>query len=306
MSFTERTGKKTIADCGLRIAELKSEIRNPKSEIRTGISFYKMSGSGNDFILVDNRAAIVDEENLGQFVASICRRKFSVGADGVILLEASERADFKWRFFNADGGEVEMCGNGGRCAARLAYLKGIAGPRLSFETKSGVIRAEVMGGRVKLEMPVPSLPELDYPLEVEQETVTVSSITVGVPHVVIWVTDVRESPVLPIGRAIRYHERYAPAGTNVNFVEQLHDGIFAIRTYERGVEDETLACGTGSVATALIAAQKGMAVSPIALHTRGGGTLKIYFERPGDNFRNVFLEGDARVIYEGRLWNNDD
>ena len=264
-----------------------------------------MSGSGNDFIVVDNRAGIVDKGNLGQFVASICRRKLSVGADGVILLEASERADFKWRFFNADGGEVEMCGNGGRCAARLAYLKGIAGPRLSFETKSGVIWAEVTGGRVKLEMPEPTTPELDYPLEVEEEAFTVSSITVGVPHVVIWVSHLETSPVFRVGQAIRYHRRYAPAGTNVNFVEQLDDGTFSIRTYERGVEDETLACGTGSVATALIAATKGIAASPAVLHTRGGEALKVYFEGSGDDFRNVFLEGDARVIYEGRLWKED-
>jgi diaminopimelate epimerase len=248
------------------------------------LTFYKMSGSGNDFIL-----------------ASICRRKLSVGADGMILIEESDRADFKWRYFNADGGEVEMCGNGGRCAARLAYLKGIAGPRLSFETMSGIIRAEVTGGRVKLEMPEPSVAELDYPLKVEEETLTVSSITIGVPHVVIWVTDVEASPVVKAGRAIRYHDRYSPAGTNVNFVKQLDDGAFAIRTYERGVEDETLACGTGSVGTALIAATKGMTTSPAVLHTRGGETLNIYFEQSGDSFHNVFVEGDARVIYEGKL-----
>jgi len=290
----------------MAIRDSQSAIRNPQSAIQTGIPFYKMSGSGNDFIIVDNRGGVVDEGNLSQWIASICRRKFSVGADGVILLEASERADFKWRFFNADGGEAEMCGNGGRCAARLAYLKGIAGPRLSFETKSGVIRAEVIGGRVKLEMPDPTAPELDYPLKVKEETFTVSSITVGVPHAVTWVTDLETSPVFRMGQAIRSHQRYAPAGTNVNFVEQLDDGAFAIRTYERGVEDETLACGTGSVATALIAAAKGMAASPTVLHTRGGEALKVYFERSGDDFRSVFLEGEARVIYEGRLWNNDD
>ena len=260
-----------------------------------------MSGSGNDFILVDNRAGAVNEENLNRFIASICRRKLSVGADGVILIEGSDRADFKWRYFNADGGEVEMCGNGGRCAARLAFLKGIAGPSLTFETRSGIIRAEITGERVKLEMPKPTVPEFDYPLEVEGDVLTVNSITVGVPHVVIWVTDVETSPVFKLGRIIRYHERYAPAGTNANFVKQLDDGTFAIRTYERGVEDETLACGTGSVATALIAAAKGMTTSPTVLHTRGGEDLKVYFERSGENFDRVFLEGEARVIYEGKL-----
>jgi diaminopimelate epimerase len=265
------------------------------------LTFYKMSGSGNDFILIDNRAGSVDDENVAALVASICRRKLSVGADGMILIEESDRADFKWRYFNADGGEVEMCGNGGRCAARLAYLKGIAGPRLSFETMSGVIRAEVTGGLVKLEMPESTIAELDYPLKVEEETFTVSSITVGVPHVVIWVTDLEASPVFKAGRAIRYHERYSPAGTNVNFVKQLDDGTFAIRTYERGVEDETLACGTGSVGTALIAATKGMTTSPAVLHTRGGEDLKVYFEKSGESFSGVFLEGEARVIYEGKL-----
>jgi diaminopimelate epimerase len=268
----------------------------------TRLPFYKMSGSGNDFILVDNRDGLVDEQNLSQWIASICRRKHSVGADGFILIEASERADFKWRFFNADGGEVEMCGNGGRCVARLAHLKGIAGPKLCFETKSGVIRAVVTGERVKLEMPEPTALQLDYSLKAKEEAFTVSSITVGVPHVVIWVTDLETSPVFRVGQAIRFHERYAPAGTNVNFVEQADDGALAIRTYERGVEDETLACGTGSVATALIAATKGLAVSPAVLHTRGGEALRVYFERSGGDFLNVFLEGDARVIYEGRLW----
>jgi diaminopimelate epimerase len=269
----------------------------------TILNFYKMSGSGNDFILVDNRGGIVAEEQLDQFIASICRRKLSVGADGVILIESTDRADFKWRFFNADGGEAEMCGNGGRCAARLAFLKGIAGPTLSFETKAGIIRAEVMGERVKLEMPQPTQPELDYAVEVDGKTVMVNSVTVGVPHVVIWVPDVETSPVFERGRAIRYHERYAPAGTNVNFVQQVDDGSFAIRTYERGVEDETLACGTGSVATALVAASRGITVSPTLLHTRGGETLRIHFEQAKDGFHSVYLEGEARVIYEGKLWN---
>lgn len=274
----------------------------PETMIQTPISFYKMSGSGNDFILVDNRDGIVNEENLTQWIASICRRKHSVGADGLILIEPSERADFKWRFFNADGGEVEMCGNGGRCVARLAHLKGIAGSRLTFETRAGVIQAEVSGERVKLEMPEPTTPELDYSLKVEEETLTVSSITVGVPHVVIWVNDLKKAPVFKTGRAIRYHENYAPEGTNVNFVQALNNGAFAIRTYERGVEDETLACGTGSVAAALIASQKGLATSPAALHTTGGELLKIYFEKDGRDFHGVFLEGDTRLIYEGKLW----
>ena len=266
------------------------------------LTFYKMSGSGNDFILVDNRNRIVDEKNLPEWIASICRRKHAVGADGFILIEPSKRADFKWRFFNADGGEVEMCGNGGRCAARLAYLKGITGSRLTFETKAGPIRAEVSGKRVKLEMPQPTTPELDYSIKVEEEIFTVSSMTVGVPHVVIWVNDLAMAPVFEAGRAIRCHERYAPGGTNVNFVQALENGTLAIRTYERGVEDETLACGTGSVAAAIVGAEKGMTASPTALQTAGGELLQVYFEKNGNEFCRVYLEGEARMIYEGRLW----
>ncbi len=265
------------------------------------IPFFKMSGSGNDFILVDNREGIVAEDGLTQWIAAICRRKHSVGADGLILIETSDVADFRWRFFNADGGEVEMCGNGGRCVARLAHLQGIAGAQLSFETKAGVIRAEVTGKRVKLEMPQPSAVSLDYALEVQGVKITVSSVTVGVPHVVTWIDDIEKAPVFEAGRAIRYHDHFATAGTNANFVQILDDGTFAIRTYERGVEDETLACGTGSVAAALVAAEKGLIDSPGILHTRGGELLKIHFERDGQGFRDVFLEGDARVIYEGRL-----
>ena len=268
----------------------------------TPIDFYKMSGSGNDFIVIDNRDGVVDEKNLSQWIASICRRKRSVGADGLILIETSERADFKWRFFNADGGEAEMCGNGGRCVARLAHLIGIAGPRLSLETQTGVIQAEITDKRVKLEMPQPSTVEFDYPLEAGGQTFTVSSVTVGVPHVVVWVSDVDTAAVFKVGQAIRYHAHYAPTGTNVDFVQPLDDGTLAIRTYERGVEDETLACGTGSVAAALVASAKGMVTSPAALNTRGGGRLKIYFDKHGDEFREVFLEGDARVIYKGKLW----
>lgn len=264
--------------------------------------FYKMSGSGNDFILIDNRNPVVEEKHLSRFVASICRRKISVGADGVIFIETSERADFKWRFFNADGGEVEMCGNGGRCVARLAFLKGITGEHLSFETKAGILRAEVKDERVKLEMPEPSRPELDYPLVVDGQTLIVSSVTVGVPHVVIWVSHLEESPVFEQGKIIRYHKKYSPAGTNVNFVCQLDDGSIAIRTYERGVEDETLACGTGSVATALVAAGKGMSSSPALLRTRSGEILRIYYEESGGRFHSVYLEGETRMIYEGRLW----
>lgn len=266
------------------------------------IPFYKMSGSGNDFILVDNRDGIVGDTELGRWVSQVCRRRHAVGADGLILIEKSDKADFRWRFFNADGGQVEMCGNGGRCVARLAHLLGIAGTSLTFETLAGVIRAEVTEKRVKLEMPVPSGVQTGYAIEVDGERIEVNSIVVGVPHVVIWVEDIEQAPVLPLGRKIRYHERYAPGGTNVNFVQIDESGPLRIRTYERGVEDETLACGTGSVASALLASMGKPFESPVSLVTRGNETLDIHFAKSGDDFSNVFLEGDTRVVYDGVLW----
>jgi diaminopimelate epimerase len=266
------------------------------------IPFFKMSGSGNDFILVDNRKGIIAEDDLQGWIASVCRRKHSVGADGLILIESSKQADFKWRFFNADGGEAEMCGNGGRCVARLACLKGIASEQLSFETKAGIIRAEVNAERVKLEMPPSSLVQLDQVIDLDGDPLTVNHVSVGVPHVVVWTDDIEAAPISKFGPAIRYHRVFSPAGTNVNFVQSMTDGTLAIRTYERGVEDETLACGTGSVASALIAARKGLAESPVTLLTRGGEFLNVYFRQVGEEFRDVFLEGDARVIYEGTLW----
>ena len=266
-------------------------------------SFYKMTGSGNDFILIDNRDGVLDSEGVKDFVTAVCRRKFSVGADGLILIEPSEKADFRWRFFNQDGSVAEMCGNGGRCAARFAVLNQICGPELSFETDAGIVRAVVDGIRVRLEMTKPVGIVLDEALEAGGKTFSMDRINTGVPHVVIWVEDLEGVPVVAWGRPIRNHARYAPAGTNVNFATRSEQGIFLIRTYERGVEDETLACGTGSVAVALIAAQKGLAKSPVSVKTRGGDILTIHFTTSGFEFVDVFLEGDARVIYQGRLWN---
>jgi diaminopimelate epimerase len=264
--------------------------------------FYKMTGSGNDFILIDNRDGVLDPASVKELVTAVCRRKFSVGADGLILIEPSEKADFRWRFFNQDGSVAEMCGNGGRCAARFAVLNEICGPKLSFETDAGIIRAVVDGVRVRLEMTKPSGLVLGEALEAGGKTFLVDRMNTGVPHAVIWVEDLEGVPVVEWGRAIRYHERYAPAGTNVNFATRSDQGVLVIRTYERGVEAETLACGTGSVAVALIAAQKGIAASPVSVKTRGGEALRIHFTTSGFEFVDVFLEGDARVIYQGRLW----
>ncbi|MGD2014515.1 MAG: diaminopimelate epimerase [Desulfobacterales bacterium] len=265
------------------------------------IRFFKMSGSGNDFIIVDNREHIVKHNDLPGFIAQICRRKMSVGADGVILIEPSKNADFKWQFFNSDGSNAEMCGNGARCAARFAYVNGIAGQNLSFETDAGVVSGQVKDDRVKLKMPDPVDLKLDYNIELKIGPVTVCSVNTGVPHVVVMNESIDNIDVFNLGSEIRFHEAFKPAGTNVNFISQQGQGHLAIRTYERGVENETLACGTGSIAAALIASCKTNWPSPIHLLTHSGGTLTIHFKKDGNKYNDIYLEGDARIIYSAQL-----
>jgi len=266
------------------------------------IPFMKMSGSGNDFIFIDHRNPLVAEDRMRDFVQKVCRRRISVGADGLIFIERSERADFKWRFFNADGSEAEMCGNGGRCASRFAFLKGIAGPKLTFETLAGILSAEVDGKRVKLEMTRPFGLKLDETLLIEGREEVISSINTGVPHAVLFREELEGLDVVRMGRAIRYHSHFAPAGTNANFIRVEDRSRLTIRTFERGVEDETLACGTGTVASVLIAAFKGFVKSPVAVNTRGGEILTVHFEIEQGEVKKVFFEGDVHIIYEAEMW----
>jgi diaminopimelate epimerase len=266
------------------------------------IPFTKMSGSGNDFILIDHRTPFLDEARLKEFIQKACRRRVSVGADGLILVERSKKADFKWRFFNSDGSEAEMCGNGGRCVARFASLKGIAGLSLKFETLAGILSARVDGKRVTLELTKPFGLKLDETLAVEGKKEVVSSLNTGVPHAVIFVEGLDGLDIVKRGRTIRYHPHFEPRGTNVDFVQVENESLLSVRTYERGVEDETLACGTGVVASALIAAFKGMVKSPVAIRTQGGETLSVHFKIETGEVKNVFLEGDVHIIYEAEMW----
>ena len=267
------------------------------------IEFFKMTGSGNDFILIDNRDESIIIENMPDFVQNICLRVTSVGADGVIFIEKSDRVDFRWRFFNADGSEAEMCGNGGRCAARFGFLKGFTGEKLSFETRAGIIDAEVKGEVVKLRLTDPHNLRINQLINMDGHPFEVNSINTGVPHVVHFVNDIEHFDVQTIGRQIRYHDRYQPEGTNANFVEVIDKHTIRIRTYERGVENETLACGTGSVASALISSWKGLIESPVDVIVKSSEILKVYFDKSERGFSKIYLEGTARVIYEGQLWN---
>jgi len=266
------------------------------------IPFMKMSGSGNDFILIDHRKPLLPRDRMKEFVGKVCQRRVSVGADGLIFIEPSEKADFKWQFFNADGSEAEMCGNGGRCAARFAYLKGIAGPSLTFETFAGILSAQVDGRRVKLELTRPHSLKLDETLIVEGKSFNLSSINTGVPHAVYFVDDVARWDVVRVGRAIRNHPHFVPSGTNADFVQLEKGSHLIVRTYERGVEDETLACGTGLVASSLIAAFKGLVTSPVSVKTQGGEVLRVHFEIEGTKVKRVFYEGDVHIIYEAEMW----
>jgi diaminopimelate epimerase len=266
------------------------------------IPFMKMSGSGNDFILIDHREPFLKEDRLKEFIRKVCRRRISVGADGLILIERSKKADFKWRYYNADGSEAEMCGNGGRCAARFAYLKGVTGPSLKFETLAGILSAQVDEKRVKLEMTKPFGLKLDETLLIDGKKQVFSSINTGVPHAVLFVEDLEGLDTVTIGKTIRFHSNFAPSGTNVNFIRLEKGSQLSIRTYERGVEDETLACGTGAVASALIAAFKGLVKSPVSIKTRGGEVLTVYFEIEAREVKRVFFEGDVHIIYEAEMW----
>ncbi len=264
------------------------------------ISFTKMNGAGNDFIIIDHRQAWLPRADQAEFARQICRRKFSVGADGLILIEDDEQADFCWQFYNADGSLAEMCGNGARCAARYACEHKIAPAKMRFKTIAGIIEAEMRKRTVRIKMTSPVDLRLDERLEIDGVERLLHHINTGVPHVVCFVDDITTAQVRKWGQMIRFHPHYQPAGTNVNFVHQAADGLH-IRTYERGVEDETMACGTGAVAAALISGLKG-AASPATIITSGGDELIIHFQIDTNNqFANVCLEGEAVVVYDGLL-----
>jgi diaminopimelate epimerase len=275
------------------------------------IHFYKMTGTGNDFILIDNRNGILDPDHCQDFVRRACRRKLSVGADGVILIENDPETDFKWRFFNADASEAEMCGNGARCAARFAYLTGIAKKRsLSFRTTAGIIRAELLENSVKVLMTPPQGLQLNLRLEAGGRSFGLDFINTGVPHAVWFAPsdgELESADVEHWGRALRFHTHFQPAGANVNFVLVRDLRHIVVRTYERGVEGETLACGTGAIASTLIAAARDRVASPVEVKTRSGESLAIHFQhspkgQAGSEFKEVYLEGEAKVSYEADLW----
>lgn len=266
------------------------------------IKFTKSVAAGNDFAIIDNRRGAL-KNDLVQLAKKLCSRIYGIGADGLLLVEKSKNADFKMRIFNSDGSEAEMCGNGSRCAALYAHDRKIAPASMRIETAAGVLNADVQGRNVKVKFTDPKDIQWNLCLMIHECPYKVNLANTGVPHVVHFVDDLDAVEVKKLGSKMRYHEDFSPRGANVDFVEitNKNKNKIAVRTYERGVEDETLACGTGAVASAIISAEAEKLASPVTVETRSGEVLKVYFESQEGNFKNVYLEGPARLVYEGIL-----
>jgi len=253
------------------------------------LEFTKMVASGNDFVVIQGA-----RPRLAHLARSICDRRFGVGADGLLVLEKSKRADMRMRIFNADGSEAEMCGNGARCAAY--YLRK---NKLTLETKAGVLAALVSGENVMVRLSCPDKIKQNIGLNICGRLVRADFVNTGVPHTVIFVEGLEKIDVPALGRMVRYDKAFSPAGTNADFVEVAGKGMIKVRTYERGVEGETLACGTGSTASALIFASKSNFSGPVKVITRSGEILTVTFKKDDFGFRDVWLEGRAKIVYKG-------
>ncbi len=269
------------------------------------LEFWKLSGAGNDFIAIDNMDGILPEAGRREVFSKWCVRGMSVGADGMLILEpadAGSSAHFRMRYYNSDGGEAETCGNGSRCIARFAYMRGVAPAQMTFQTKAGDYQAEVLpNGDVRLMMTDahglrPGVKIMDDAFEGE-----VHYINTGVPHVVVMVDDLAAATVQDTGKYLRHHQEFAPAGTNVNFVRATGPKTLDVRTYERGVEAETLACGTGCIASAIIAVRETMVEAPVHVKTAGGEFLIIDFKALPDGAEEVSLQGSAHIVFRGYI-----
>ncbi len=257
------------------------------------ISFIKMSGTGNDFVVVDNRAGIITDRE--GFTKTVCPRRTAIGADGTLLLEESEKADVRMRYLNSDGGEVEMCGNGARCISHFAHSLGLP-ERFTLETMAGVLPVEVNGDFVRVVMPDSFVDDDVVELDSEFGHLKLYHANTGVPHRVMFFDDLEELDIRGIGAFVRYHQQFNPPGTNMNFIRVTGRNSLDIRTYERGVEDETLACGTGATAAALIAGKLGLVESPCTVSVRLPGELTIEWGKD-----RVYLSGDVDVCFTGEV-----
>jgi diaminopimelate epimerase len=266
--------------------------------------FTKMNGAGNDFVVLDNRAGKLQLDRAA--ISRMCDRHRGVGADGVLVVEPAQNGgDFRMRYYNSDGGEAEMCGNGARCfarfAGRLANGGGNHGGQIRFETMAGVISAELLGDDVRLAMSAPHSTQLNKQLDLAGQSHTIHSINTGVPHAVVFVQDLDGFDLGKYGAALRFHPHFAPKGTNANFAMEQDRQTIVVRTYERGVENETLACGTGVVASALVFHELTGAASPIRVKVKGGELLEVGFKTQPGGFSHVTLTGPAEFVFEGEI-----
>lgn len=269
------------------------------------INFTKMSGAGNDFIVIDAAPGL----NYKKLAMKACDRTEGIGADGLLILDRSSKADCKMRIINRDGSEAEMCGNGARCMAAYIVRNKKPGKRLfAIETPAGIIAATAAGEIARVQLSAPTGYQADIPLTVNERRMRVSYIDTGVPHAIVFVDGLEGIDVATIGRVIRHHERFQPRGTNVDFVEQVNARLVGVRTYERGVEDETKACGTGSVAAAIVAYLK---ANPGARDKKGAGMnvrtasgeiLEARFDVGEGRISNVWLKGSANFIAKGEYY----
>lgn len=261
-----------------------------------------MNGAGNDFILMDNRAGKISLST--EQVVKMCHRHRGIGADGIMLLvpSTSGKADWAWDFYNADGSKAEMCGNGARCFARyIQRVTGTTKKEITFDTIAGMIHASFQGERVTIGLTSPHSLKLNEAVTLKNGCATIHSLNTGVPHACLFVENADQAMVSSVGAEVRYHQHFAPKGTNVNFVQVLGQNHIRVRTYERGVENETLACGTGVTASALISAKLHNFTSPVKIQVQGGDLLEVNFEKNGEEFSNVRLTGPADFVFEGRI-----
>ncbi|MCM8756704.1 MAG: diaminopimelate epimerase [Candidatus Omnitrophica bacterium] len=276
------------------------------------IKFYKFQASGNDFVLIDGRK-LTHQLKWRVLAKQLCRRRFGIGGDGLLLIGKSKLADFKMSIFNPDGSEAEMCGNGARCVSLWASFQE-RNNLPKFETKAGVIEAQVKSkfnlnnsknfAQVKIKMTEPVGLRLKFNLSIRGKGIRANYINTGVPHTIIFVEGLEKIDVENLGRVIRYHKEFSPKGTNVDFVEILKDDLIKIRTYERGVEKETLACGSGAVASAIVSTYQQELIKSkftIKVITQGGEILKVYFIKNSDKIEDVWLEGKAYFVYKGEV-----
>jgi len=276
-------------------------------KVKAELAFTKMSGAGNDFVVIDNRRLSL-KYNWSDLAKSICRRRLGVGADGLIIIDVSSQSQFLMRYYNADGSSGGMCGNGGRCVA-MYVMQQDGSSTVRFEALDYIYEASRQGSAVSLRMKNPTRFRFGVLVTVGERRIKVDSVDTGAPHTVVFLDDVpvalrrelEEHGIIAAGKAIRNDVAFLPGGTNADFVRLLQGSRISMRTYERGVEDETLACGTGAIASAILASRRYGLQSPVEVQTRGGEILSVAFEGSDDLFSNIELRGSAAIVFEGRI-----